>query len=164
MPLTPNCRPQCLRDADWTLTDLHGRNLKGYDFSNSRMYRANLAGTDLTGATLVGTQLSGADLTGANLTKAAFVNANLNGVKLNGAKLNNASLYGTDMYGADLTDADMSGADMTYTILFEATWGNTICPDGTKNGTDKDPGYGCIQKQLNRPDSLFASSQDGVFC
>lgn len=54
--------------------------------------------------------------------------ANLTGALLTGANLVNADVTGTDFTNANLRGANMSGVDPK-----DATWKNTICPDGTNS-------------------------------
>lgn len=72
--------------------DLHGASLRGYDFSMSRLVRAN------------------------------FARANFKGTKFRGADFKNANLDGTNLIGADITDAkNLTVEQLGKAIIDETT-------------------------------------------
>ena len=91
---------------------LRARTLRFADFSESRLYNADLLFADLLGADLSGAQLSGADLFSADLSRADQVGADLSGADLRSAHLSGAHLSGAHLSRADLLGADLSGANL----------------------------------------------------
>jgi len=102
---------------------LRSRALRFADFSESRLYNADLIGTDLSGAHLAGADLSNTNLSGARLGGADLNGARLRGAYLAGADLNGAHLRGTSLSGASLYDAHLAGADLHGADLSDAYLG-----------------------------------------
>ena len=92
----------------------------------------NCKGVDLAWPYAV---LGGKPLMNANLT-----DANLSYGNLTDADLTSADLTGANLIGANLSNANLTGAELT-----DAMWGNTTCPDSTKN----DGNSPCTAEQLN---------------
>lgn len=113
--------------------DLQGRDLSGFQGSDSNFRGANLSGADLEDAVFDDADLRGAKLTGANLIGTSFIGANLDGADLSGVQLFetefvDASLDGTNFAGTDLEgalDAELGralGLPATPTISTTATY------------------------------------------
>ena len=83
------------------------------DFTDARIYGANLDRALLTHASLKRAQLQGTSLRGAVLANADLTEASLAGADLRGARLSASKL----MAGSDLTDAILDGA-----IVPEKSW------------------------------------------
>ena len=79
-------------------------------------------------------------LNGKSLMNANLTDANLSYGNLTDADLTSADLTGANLIGANLSNANLTGAELT-----DAMWGNTTCPDGTKN----DGSSPCTAEQLN---------------
>ena len=104
--------------ADWAEHDLSGTNLSGANLSGADFSQANLSEVDLSNANLTDAYLGEADLTFANLT-----NANLTNVR---------NLEGANFFGTNLTNTNLINTDPRLPhILKEATFSNTILPDGS---------------------------------
>ena len=88
------------------------------------MTRMVLYGADLSSSDLTGTSARQMDLYGANLIGTLFVNANLAGSSLTRASVGAASFVGADLRQASLRETR---------DLDEATWGDTVCPNGKVN-------------------------------
>jgi uncharacterized protein YjbI with pentapeptide repeats len=102
-----------LNDAHGPI-DLHGKVLRGQDFSYAHLDGANLSGADLTGANFAGAHLTDANLNHANLTAANLTGADLKKANLRRANLTEANLEHSDVRGADLTDADLSSTRVIF--------------------------------------------------
>ena len=146
--------------------DLRYARLNGTNFTNANLTSADLRSADLTGANLTGaafnnvdlrevigltaTQLQsvgppgpvGCDFSGLTLSgkldRLNFSYANFFGANLAEANLYQAILAGANLAGANLTGADLHDADLDGANLFNVTWSNTICPDGSNSD---DNGY-----------------------
>ena len=92
-----------------------------------------LAGAQMSGQDLREVDLRGADLSNANLNAANLFLVDMTDADCRGATFRNANLQYVKLLGADLTDADLTGADMQGTRTRDATFCNTIMPDGTIN-------------------------------
>ncbi len=98
--------PHCnLFQANFTASELRGRNFAGARLRQSDMTSAilnysNFSGADLRDVNAYGALFTGANLSGADLTHASFV-----GVWLNGANLSGAHMDGTNFSGADMDQA-----------------------------------------------------------
>jgi uncharacterized protein YjbI with pentapeptide repeats len=88
----------------------------------------NLVGPDVF---LEGANLSGADLSGRNLGGLLSYNTNFGG-----ANLASADFTSSADYSADFTNADLTGANLNLAYIFNPTWSNTTCPDGTNSATN----------------------------
>lgn len=86
-------------------TNFIGNNLSGKNFSNAKMASSLIQFADLTGTNFTGADLRLAEIGSSDATEANFTNANLE---------------------------DATGLD-DVTILTDAIWDNTICPDGTNS-------------------------------
>ena len=151
-----------LYDADLTGADLTGADLTAALLTGASLRSANLQSANLRfailgrlaettagePADLTDANLNHANLTRANLYGANLTNSDLTDAKLYGAKLLFANLTGADLTRADLRDAQLVRANLTnailvgatlnavaYYSLFQVTWGNTTCPDGSKTNT-----------------------------
>jgi len=117
-----------------------GRDLRGADLHNARLYGALLRGADLTQANLRGADLRRADLRGADLRETdlngtliddstqmyyrwrlvwEIVNEGAVGRNLRKANLSGANLRRVDLSGADLSEADLSGAKLERATLVD---------------------------------------------
>jgi len=85
-------------------------NLQRWNFSNARLERSLLTGTDIQQSTLIGAQLQEADLAQANLFGANFEDADLQHANLRQANLKTTVLLRTNLRDADFQDADLLGA------------------------------------------------------
>ena len=137
-----------------TNANLSGANLSGATLTNIELTKANLTSTNLTDTILGNANLGSANLTNTNLTDANLYGVSLAGANLSDANLTSVYLADADLTGANLTDAnltgvtmtltDLTGANLAGTILDDAGWKNTTCPDGTMNdGTSP-----CTPEQL----------------
>jgi uncharacterized protein YjbI with pentapeptide repeats len=133
-----NLRSANLSRSDLTFADLTGANLTdanlaGANLSNGKMIGATLTGADLHLANLryadfTGVDLAGRNFSGYDLIQATFVEANLTGASLTGASLMRANLT-----GANLTLANLTAAKMVGSVLTNARWDRTTCPDGEQS-------------------------------
>ena len=94
-------------------SQLHGRNLKGIDLSDSDLAGSdlsycNLSGADLSCSILTSVNFEGSDLTNADLSYSILRNANVTGTCSVGADFSNSDLSQADFSESDLTDADLS--------------------------------------------------------
>lgn len=99
--------------------NLPGKTLRGFDFSNANLSKANFIWSDLKDSNLSGANLEGACLKGANLGGVNPNTANLGGANLGGANLEGADLKGADIKyfnfeGANLEGANLQGANLRY--------------------------------------------------
>jgi uncharacterized protein YjbI with pentapeptide repeats len=101
-------------------SDFSGLDLSGVDFRgcHRRRYETHLRGANFANCNLQRAEfgsaiLDGADLTGANLEGATFVTAKLRRAKLLGANLKATRFYQTDLSEAQLRLADFSSAEIT---------------------------------------------------
>src|SRR3984893_9448592 len=116
--------------ANFSSTDLTGRDFSGLNLRGIKMDRALLSGADFTGAHLQSANLIGAILQEARLNHADLSRARLSGANLVSASLENACLAKADMEfalmanvvlrGACLREADMSGAQLDAAELTRA--------------------------------------------
>lgn len=126
-----------LRDANFdranlSKADLRESNLRGANLRGASFYRADLRDADIPYA-----YLRGAKFERANLKGAIFFKSDLSGADLQGANLSEAILE-----AAVLTNAILTGAILTGTNLNQATFDNTVMPDGdTYTGTGPPPGW-----------------------
>jgi len=86
--------------------------LRGADFEEANLYRADLRCSNLSRA-----DLAGADLTGADLYRADLRCSNLSRADLTEADLYMADLRCSDLRGANLYMANLSRADLTGAII-----------------------------------------------
>jgi uncharacterized protein YjbI with pentapeptide repeats len=91
---------------------LSGHELRGADFSRSRLTRINLNGAVLKGAKLdlawlIEADLEGADLRDASMIQTQLIKARLAGADLSGARVV-ANFEGANLEGAKLIDASMA--------------------------------------------------------
>jgi uncharacterized protein YjbI with pentapeptide repeats len=130
---------------------LRDRTLRFADFSQSKMYFANLISADLRGSKFDDAQLpeaqlanakfdrasmQGANLQGANLREAAMSEANLSdanfqtayleGANLRGAELLRAQMQGVDLSNANLRHVDASLADFSGSNLMKTDFDGAI--------------------------------------
>lgn len=120
---------------DLGLTDLSGKDLRGFNLGFADLTEANLRGSNLGGAYLGQAFLDGADLSeacliGTNLGGAQLVNARLNKARLNLARLIEANLQGADLsssilVGTIFSQASLEGANLQNAELGDTTMGNT---------------------------------------
>ena len=92
--------------ANFSSTDLAGRDFSGLNLRGVRMDRAVLNGTDFTGA-----HLQSANLVGALAEQACFDRADLSRARLSGANLVSASLEDTCLEKADMEFALMANSN-----------------------------------------------------
>lgn len=107
----------CLREMEYSCTDLTNIDLSGKDLHGEFLVGADLSEKDLSGTILAGANLVDANLSGQNLS-----DKDLSGTILMDANLANATLSGVDLSGMDLTgvnlhNVDLSGHDLSGTIL-----------------------------------------------
>jgi uncharacterized protein YjbI with pentapeptide repeats len=95
--------------------------LNNIDFSNSSLIMADFYNSNMRHS-----NLSNANLTGAYFRNAHLAFADLSGADLSGADLSNVYLAEANLFGADLTNANLNSA----------SWGNSICPDGTNSNNN----------------------------
>jgi hypothetical protein len=98
----------------------------GANLQNANLQNANLAGLNLSGANLIGANLIGANLQGSNLSS-----ANLYGANLGSANLRSSNLRNANFTSAELNRVDMRGADVSGTVFTNASYFQTILPDGS---------------------------------
>lgn len=105
-----------LRGMIFQDANLEGADLQGADLQYTNLARANLKGrTRLWDANLEGTNLVRADLQGTSLWR-----ANLQGASLVRARLQEAQLWKANLQWANLKGVFLTGADLPYAILSEA--------------------------------------------
>ena len=120
-----------LRGADMYFARVHNANLSGVDFSNTWVNRIDLRGSNLQNAVFTGSMLRSMNL----------ANTDMRGVDLRFTRI----WYGT-MRNADLRNANFEGASIlgTFSYMFDgATWGNTICPDGSNSDDNDGDNFTC---------------------
>jgi hypothetical protein len=91
--------------------NLSGAQLRGVNFTETRLRKANLRGAVMRGANLRLTDLRGADLNEANLSRAFFSE-----VDLRGANLSETDFGGALLWDANFADVDLSTARGLETI------------------------------------------------
>ncbi|MFM6503422.1 MAG: pentapeptide repeat-containing protein [Dolichospermum sp.] len=114
------------------IPDFSHENLTKIILNNSRLYNANLRGTNLSYASLIDANLSSAILIGANLSSAILIGANLSNANLSSASLIDANLSSAILIDADLSDANLSGADLTNACLYGTILKDVIIDNNTK--------------------------------
>ncbi|MCB2264137.1 MAG: pentapeptide repeat-containing protein [Candidatus Thiosymbion ectosymbiont of Robbea hypermnestra] len=102
---------------DGEALNLRGRDLRYADFSQSRLWDADLRGAQLQGAAFRWAQLQGAVLLSAQLQSADLRSAQLQGAELLSAQLQGAELQLAQLQGADLRSAQLQGAVLRWTEL-----------------------------------------------
>jgi len=118
-------------------------NLQGCRLAGRNLSGAGLAGSDLSGADLSGTNLTGADLSrtqiiDANTAGTVLVRANLSGATIAaalGASLDRVNLEQSDLrsatfYNPRFVGSNLRGARVGPKTFTDATWTDTVCPDG----------------------------------
>ena len=110
-------RNRTLRLADFSESRLYNADLIGANLSRADLSGAHLSSTHLSQADLIGANLSGADLGGANLSRATLMGADLIGANLSGADLSDAHLSDANLNQADLNGAHLSHADLSRADL-----------------------------------------------
>jgi uncharacterized protein YjbI with pentapeptide repeats len=149
--------------VDFSYGSLEGATLEGADLSDATLYVTHthdfvgcpvalpadfvcredvLLGpyVDLTSVDLSNREFGDVDLMGALLPGANLSGTQLQGANLREADLRYTNLTGTDLSGVDLGRANLSGATVSETLLGEAFWELTICPDGSLSGVGFDQG------------------------
>jgi uncharacterized protein YjbI with pentapeptide repeats len=133
-----------LRDANFHFATLSDANLSGANLSDSSLgihtfARSNLQNADFSGSGISG-DLRDTDLRGADLSFTTLWYASLN----------NADLRNANLLGSRRKDGtDLSGA----------TWGNTICSDGTNSDDDDGDNFTCESNFLiNQPPTVSLTS------
>ena len=96
---------------------LRDRNLRFADFSESRLYKADLIGVDLRGASLDDASVQGAQLSLAKLQDADLTDVRLQDANLTEAQLQGAGMWFSKLQGVDLTKAQLQGADLSTAQL-----------------------------------------------
>nr|WP_321444590.1 pentapeptide repeat-containing protein [uncultured Cohaesibacter sp.] len=104
---------QDLSQCDFREADLSGMDLKGRDFTQSLLQKANCEGTQFDGS-----DFSGAEVSFIKASKAVFNRCKLSGLHfgyadLTNASLKNASAIGTRFQHTKLDKADLQGANFT---------------------------------------------------
>ncbi len=109
--------PHCnLFQADFSNTELHGRNFAGArlrqaDMSTAVITHSSFAGSDLRDLNAYGAVLGDSNFAGANLVNASLVGAYLQGANFRGAHLAGANFSGSEMNRAvGLTQAQLAQA------------------------------------------------------
>jgi uncharacterized protein YjbI with pentapeptide repeats len=111
-----DCAKCNLFQADFSYTDLHGRNFAGARLRQSELSltefdNANLAGANLSIANAFGARFAQANLTGADMKVGVFVGAYFGGANLKGADLAGANFSGAELETArGLTQAQLNAA------------------------------------------------------
>jgi signal transduction histidine kinase len=106
-----------LREVCLPDVNLAQADLSGGNLSASDLRGANLSEANLTNATLWGANLSSAVLIQVNLSHANLIRAMLSQANLHEAILIRADLRLADLRDADLSGADLTGADLRYADL-----------------------------------------------
>jgi hypothetical protein len=131
--------------------DLSSHFLTGFDLRN-----CDLRGVDLHFSIIRDTDFRGADLGGANFNLVGclgclFDNARLSGANVSSLFLRGASFRGADLRsvrtdGAEYIGCDLTGArfDGATGLELVSTWGNTICPDGSRSDAPDGDGNTCL--------------------
>ena len=140
-------------NMNFTGVDFSGMNLSNANMENTNLNGVNFTNTNLTGSSLF--QASGSNIVGQNanftsadlwtavfqnsdFTNAIFKSADAPNSSFQNSNLTSANFYGADLaqtnfQGANLTGANFNTAKIGGAQFYGATWGNTICPDGTTN-------------------------------
>ena len=127
-----------LQNSSMALVNLSGADLLLSDMSGATLWSANLRGANL------GINLQNAKVIGAN---PAYRNTNLSNAQLIGSSLFGAILWGANFAGANLENVDLENAvlkgenPMTQENEFVQFSPDTVLPDGTKWGNNKDIEY-----------------------
>jgi uncharacterized protein YjbI with pentapeptide repeats len=110
-----------LRDTEMSLTHFKGANLRGANFTNSAMDRAELMDADLSHAVGLGTVDFGL---GIDAQRANFQHADLRNARLPGTYFENADFRGANLNGAFLAgrfhDAKFDDADVRDAVMLGA--------------------------------------------
>ena len=108
--------------------------LVGMDFSRQQLGHADLHGRGLRGANfscchLNATNFSGADLREADFQNASLLFVNFCGARLEGTNFNGALLQGAKLQGVDLRLANLAAAELRFARYDEQTlWPKEIDP------------------------------------
>ncbi|MFZ4071078.1 MAG: pentapeptide repeat-containing protein [Caulobacterales bacterium] len=116
-----DCAKCNLFQADFSYTDMHGRN-----FAGARLRQSELSLTEFDNANLSGVNLSIANAFGARLA-----HANLSGADLKGGVFVGAYFGGANLKGAQLTGANFAGAELETAKGLTQAQLNTACGDAT---------------------------------
>ena len=116
-------------ELNMNIINCNHADLRGSDFSNSKIKVANFFDTDLRGANLQRSQIKEADFTLANLRGASLYNINLCNQNLSGADLRGAdfkwaqlsnAIFEVNIYHDSTVKADLRGADLEHSHLENA--------------------------------------------
>lgn len=102
-----------LRDVTIDGMDVHHAGLRNADLRNIRFYTINVISSDFTGS-----DMRGADFLHVDIDYATFID-----VDFQYSLFDDVRFYHSDLTGANLTGA----------TLYDVTWIDTICPDGTNS-------------------------------
>ena len=104
----------------------------GTNFNDATISGANFRQTTNNGAEYYRTVAAGTDFRSADLRWSPMTDARLTNARLNDARLQNTTLDTTSLAGVDLTGANLEASTGYPTDFGSATYGNTVCPDGTQ--------------------------------
>lgn len=135
------------------------------DLRGAYLYFAFFRGGNLSGANFSNNWLSSVDFESSILQNAVFTGSNLSGVDLRNSDLRGADLSFTTLWyvslnNADLRDANLLGAKRRNgTHLTGATWGNTICSDGSNSDDNDGDNFTCESNFIvNQPPTVSLTS------
>ena len=114
-----------LQEANLSKKAKDGGTLRGVNFDDADLRRADLSKSDLIGASFRTAQLQGANLNQAQLEGADLSDAQMQGANLNQAQLQGADLSEAQMQGADLVGSGLQGADLSKVSLRGAAFSGT---------------------------------------
>ena len=136
-----------LKNADLTGVNLAGANLENANLADANLENANLANANLINtvlidASLINTVLIGASLKNADLVGANLLYANLENAYLKNAYLKNADLAVTNLHYANLENANLENACLKNADLENANFGKAKnIPDWIKDKLDNEGIY-----------------------
>lgn len=135
------------------------------DLRGAYLYFAFFRGGDLSGANFSNNSLNTVDFESSILQNAVFTGSELSGVDmrnsdLRGADLSFTTLWYVSLNNADLRDANLLGAKRKVgTHLTGATWGNTICADGSNSDDNDGDNFTCESNfPANQPPTVSLTS------
>jgi uncharacterized protein YjbI with pentapeptide repeats len=134
--------------------DLRGANFYFATLSNANLSGANLSDSWLGIYTFAGSNLQNADLSGS------AISGDMRNTDLRGANISFTTLSYVSMQNADVRNATFLGARLrTGTSMEGATWGNTVCADGSNSDDDDGDNFTCNSNfPANAPPTITLTS------
>lgn len=128
---------RAIDDADISIPDFSGQDLREAEFSNNKLAGANFSGADLTAVVFNGVDLTGANLQNVDMTGGMAYLSSFAEADLSGAILTEAMLLQSSLRGATVTNADFSFAvidkDQVKALCEQASGVNPVTAVDTRD-------------------------------